>query len=213
MRLGRFFRTCGVLGLMAASVAAAQEPAQPGKDGATIPSTFRSFIVSDKRTDAKDPLNRTNKIHCLVCENNLNPVVAIFSRTVPVAADEPLSKLTGELKKLLAVEKNKAQNFAAFVIFVALDKEFQSDDKRDIFATTVKTFGETVGSGGVVLGLTGQTNDGVKSWSLNKDDDLTVVLYHRMKVIGKPWIFEAGKMSEADIKAILAATEAELAKK
>ena len=215
MRLGRFFRTCGALSLFAATVAVAQQPdpKPAAKDDATIPSTFRSFIVTDKRTDIRDPLNRTDKLHCLVCENNLNPVVAVFARSQPQGADEPLAKLTVELKKLLALEKNKAQNFASFVIFVTLDKEFQSDDKRDLFAAAIKTWGETIGSGGVVLGLTGQSSEAVKAWNLNKEDDITVVLYHRMKPVRQPWKFEQGKMSDADVKAILAATEAELAKK
>ena len=210
MQLGRFLRSCGLLGLFA-GVALAQEPA--AKDGTTVPGTFRSFIVSDKRTDAKDPLNRTDKLHCLVCENNLNPVVAIFARSQPQGAEDPLAKLTVELKKLLAVEGNKAKNLAGFVIFVTLDKEFQSDDKRDQLASAIKTWGNAIGADRVVLGLTGQTSEAVKAWNLNKEDDITVVLYHRMKLVQKPWTFGEGKMTGADIKAIIAATEAELAKK
>lgn len=210
MRIGRHLHFCGLLCVLAsAGVALAQEPkAEP-----LVPSTFRSFIVTDQRTDIKDPLNRTNKLHCLVCENNLNPVIAVFARSVPGKADEPLSKLTAELKRLLGEEKNKAQNFAAFVVFVTLDKEFQSDDKRDDQAIAIKKWGETVAAGPVVLGLTGQTAEAVKNWNLNKDDDITVVLYNRMKVVQKPWTFESGKLGEADIKTIAAATEAELGKK
>ncbi len=217
MRLGRIFRSCTLLGLLTVSIAVAQEPEpKPAKDANTIPSTFRSFVVLDKRTDAKDPLNRTNKIHCLVCENNLNPVVAVFARSQPTreaGVDDPLSKLTVGLAKLLTVDKYKAQNFASFVIFATLDKEFQSDDKRDLYAAAIKTWGEATGVGGVVLGLTGQTSDAVKNWNLEKDNDITVVLYHRMKMVQKPWTFAEGKMTDADVKAILAAAEAELGKK
>ena len=217
MRLGRFFRSCTLLGLLTASISVAQEPdPKPVKDANTIPSTFRSFVVLDKRTDAKDPLNRTNKIHCLVCENNLNPVVAVFARSQPTkeaGIDDPQSKLTVGLAKLLTVDKYKAQNFASFLIFATLDKEFQSDDKRDLFAAAIKTWGEATAVGGVVLGLTGQTSEAVKNWNLEKDNDITVVLYHRMKMVQKPWTFAEGKMTDADVKAILAATEAELGKK
>ena len=34
-----------------------------------------------------------------------------------------------------------------------------------------------------------------------------------MKMVRKPWTFEAGKMGDEDVKAIVAATEAELGKK
>ena len=220
----RFFRYSASVSLLITALATAQQPEpKPGeepkpavKDANTIPSTFRSFIVLDKRTDAKDPLNRTNKIHCLVCENNLNPVVAVFSRSQPskdAGADDPLTKLTVGLAKLLAVDKYKAQNFASFAIFATLDKEFQSDDKRDLYAAAIRTWGEAVGVGGVVLGLTGQSSEAAKNWNLEKDNDITVVLYHRMKMVQKPWTFAEGKMTDADVKAILAAAEAELGKK
>ena len=57
-----------------------------------VPSTFRAFLVTDSRfpplkegegkdaTEVPNPLNRSGKIHCLVCENGLAPVVAIFVR-------------------------------------------------------------------------------------------------------------------------------------
>ena len=220
----RSFRNSFALAFVAATLATAQppepkpgeEPKPAAKDANAIPSTFRSFIVLDKRTDAKDPLNRTNKIHCLVCENNLNPVVAVFARSQPTkdaGADDSLTKLTVGLAKLVALDKSKAQNFAAFAIFPTLDKEFQSDDKRDLFAAAIRTWGEAIGVGGVVLGLTGQSSEAVKNWNLEKDNDITVVLYHRMKMVQKPWTFGEGKMTDADVKAILTATEAELGKK
>ena len=140
--------------------------------------------------------------------------MAVFVRSpAPDGIDNPLSKLAGELKKLIALEKNKAQNFASFVIFTTLDKEFQADEKRDLVAGAIRTWGESIGPGGLVLGLTGQTSEAVKTWKLNKDDDITVVLYHRMKMVQKPWTFAEGKMSDTDVKAIVAATEAELGKK
>ena len=222
MRSARLLRYGAAFAFSTALAAASAQPPEPApgaddskpvvKDAELIPSTFRSFIVTDKRTDTKDPLNRTNKLHCLVCENNLNPVVAVFARSQP-SAEDPLAKLVVELKKLLAVDKYKAQNLASFVIFATLEKDFQSDDKRDLYAGAIRSWGETVGAGGVVLGLTGESNAAVKAWNLNKDDDITVVLYQRMKMVRKPWTFGAGKMADEDVKAIVAATEAELGKK
>ncbi len=229
MRFGRFLPTCTAFVLLAATVATAQppesKPAAP--DANLIPGTFRSFIVLDKRTLPDDALNRTNKLHCLVTENNLNPVVAVFARSVPEkAAGDPLTNLVFELKKL--THARRSQNFGAFAIFVTLDSDFQPDAKRDTAAGAVATWGNSIpewnpmkrdtdkpipGPGSVVLGLAGLTSDAVKKWKLDKDNDITVVLYHRMKLVREPWTFAEGKLTDADVKAILAAAEAELGKK
>ena len=215
--------------LTVSDFAAAQEP-KPGdeppvKEANTVPGTFRSFIVSDKRTDPKDPLNRTNKIHCLVCENNLNPVVAVFARSIPEGADDPLAKLAIELRKMLdapkdaseevkaKVAKNKSKNLAAFIIFTTLDKDFQSDDKGGLAKAAVREWGDKIGNGSVVLGLASKTADAAKGWNLEKDNDITVVFYNRMKLVQKPWTFAAGAMTDGDVKAILAAVETEIGQK
>jgi len=60
--------------------------------------------------------NRQDKMHCLVCENGLAPVIAIFSKSVPKDASDPLAKLLKELQKL--IETNRGDRFASFVIFL-----------------------------------------------------------------------------------------------
>src|SRR4051812_10360557 len=98
MRTSRLF---GMIGLFAAAVAAAPAqdkkdalpPPEPGaKEGGEVPSVFRTYVVYDPRygrpakktvgeKDEKgeprvwDVRDRTGKIHCLVCENGLSPVV------------------------------------------------------------------------------------------------------------------------------------------
>jgi len=236
--------------LFIAMTVLAQEPAKPE---VAVPASFRSYIVMDKRTydgepkivqdtvnkeifkhvyvkePKRDPKNRTEKMHDLVSDNALNPTLAVFSRSTPKAEDA-LAKLTLELRKLMKVEKYKARNFGAFVVFLTLDKEFQQDDKRDEADLAIFNWGNDVGKDnppaidpvskkklpggieGVVLGLSGKASEAVKAWDIGDNDDVTVVLYHRLKVVQR-WKFEAGKFNEDEVKAIIEATEAELKKK
>jgi hypothetical protein len=150
-----------------------------------------------------------------VTESSLNPVVAIFSRTVPKAGD-PIAKLVLDLKILLGKEKYKAMNFGAFAVFLTLDKEFQLDEKRDEAKKAIVDWAAEIGKdggiGGLALGLAGKEADAVKAWNIGADDEIVVVLYHRLKIVQR-WKYEAGKFGEDDVKAIITATEAELQKK
>jgi hypothetical protein len=236
--------------LLAAITAFAQEPAKV--EAPAVPSSFRSYIVMDKRTydgepkivvdpvnmiakhvyvkdPKRDPKNRTEKMHDLVSDNALNPTLAVFCRSTPKAEDA-LAKLTLELRRILRNEKYKAMNFGAYVVFLTLDKDFQLDDKRDEADAAIFNWGTEVGKDnppavdpvskkklpggieGVVLGLAGKSSEPVKAWDIGDNDDVTVVLYHRLKVVQR-WKFEAGKFGDDDAKAIIEATEAELKKK
>ena len=209
MRFGRLIRLCGLFGLTAA-VALAQAPdaAKPG----TTPSTYRSYIVADQRTDIKDVNNRTGKLHCLVDENSLNPVVAVFANKVPTGGDEPLAKLTKKLKELQATYR--AEEFGAFVIFTVLEKDYINDEKADATAEAIKAWANTVQPGGVPLGLTkkpdGKAGDAL-SWGLPVEGT-TVVLYHRHKVI-KRWDLKDDGLTDAVVGEIAAAATGEVKKK
>jgi hypothetical protein len=137
--------------------------------------------------------------------------------------------LTIELRRLMRVEKYKARNFGAFLVFLTLDKDFQQDDKRDEADLAIFNWGNDVGKDnppaidpvskkklpggieGVVLGLAGKASEAVKAWEIGDADDVTVVLYNKLKVVQR-WKFEAGKFTEDDAKAVIAATEEELKK-
>jgi hypothetical protein len=93
---------------------------QPAGVGST-PSTYRSFIVVDERTDAKAPQNRTGKLHDLVNENSLNPVIAVFANAMP-SGDDSTSKLVKKLKDIQSTYKN--DEFGAFVVFAVLDTDY-----------------------------------------------------------------------------------------
>jgi hypothetical protein len=119
-----------------------------------VPSTFRMFLVSDKRfeplrdvegkllkgPDGKDvpnPKNREGKVHCLVCEYGLAPVVATFIRADPgkVGPDSGVGKLLKGVDALIA--KHRADKLAAFVAFLRLD--FKNDKGLPNFEQKVVT--------------------------------------------------------------------------
>ncbi len=186
---------------------------------------FKHVYVKEPK---RDPKNRTEKMHDLVSDNALNPTLAVFSRSAP-KADDALAKLTLELRRVLRTEKYKARNFGAYIVFLTLDKEFQLDAKRDEADIAIVDWGNEVGKDnppaidpiskkklpggieGVVLGLTGKDSEAVKAWEIGANDDVTVILYHRLKVV-KRWTFEAGKFNDDEVKAVIEATEAELKK-
>lgn len=109
-------RTAGLAaGLLLAAAAAAQDtPPPPGQPGGLIPATFRAYMVSDDRfppkektadrPDGRDERNRTDRMHDLVSEYGISPVVAVFVRTDPAKlADSGVVKLAKALDANLKV--------------------------------------------------------------------------------------------------------------
>jgi len=189
-----------------------------------VPSTFRTYVVADQRfemkksADAKtaperDPRDRTEKLHCFVCEHGLNPTLAILTRAEPTE-ESAAAKLAKGLQPL--VNDNRGARLNAFVAFLLLDAEFPGDngrnDKgeftRDIKAGQVKALAEAVKANLVPFSLAAKKSDAVTAWGLTDEQETVVVLYNRMRIV-KKWTFAAGAPSDDDIKAILAATKAE----
>lgn len=146
MRPHRLFGLFGLFGLLAtlSGPALCQDApdANAGQPGSFVSTTFRAFIVADDRwppeVDSKtqkktpDPKDRTNKIHDLVTENGLNPVVAIFVRTDldrlkgdATAGRFAAGKLALEVNNLLTDKAHnglyKGARLAGFVMFLRLD--------------------------------------------------------------------------------------------
>jgi hypothetical protein len=172
-----------------------------------VPGTFRSFIASDQRYPAESVRNRQAKMHCLICEAGLNPVVAVFARTDPatLTADSPLGKLIKALGRPTAdkdpggfVAKNRSANAAAFVLFLTLDKAYPSDDRgeavkglvRDEQAQALRSAAEQLQAPGVPLALAANASPEAEAWKLDPAKEITVVVYNRMK-IAKRWEFAA----------------------
>lgn len=211
MTIGQFVRVVGVLAAAVSPAVAQQLESKPKADG-MIPATYRSYIVFDQRADAKSPQNRTGKLHDLVTENNLNPVVAVFATKLPTGADDPVAKLVKRLKDVHAA--HRADEFGAFVLFAALDRDYVADAKADAAAEAVQAWAGSVQPGGVAVGLTkkpdGKEGDAL-TWGL-APDTTTIIVYNRMKPV-KRWDLPADGLTDAAIDAVIAEANGMLKKK
>ena len=233
------------LGLVALGgfVALAQDP-KVNYPPDVVPATFRAFLVTDSRfppvkegegKDAKDlpnPLNRTGKIHCLVCENGLAPVVAVFVRNEAgsLGADSGVAKLAKNLNAL--IPKYRADKLAGFVMFLNLeggkqsikipgaeggtettltvDKEYpdESYEKRDKYAADIRKLAEAVNTPYVPFGLAPNKSDSVTGWKIGEKDDVTVIVYYKMRMVGQPWRFaKAADLTDEKVAEILKSAE------
>jgi len=223
-------------------------PAQNPKDKAAlpadvVPATFRAFLVTDGRfppvktadgKDEPDPRNRTGKIHCLVCEYGLAPVVAVFVRAdaKTLGQDSGVAKLTKNLNDL--IPKFRADKLAGFVAFLRLeggekaikltaadgtettltvDQEYPDDEKRDVYAEDIRKFANAVAAPNVPFGLAPEKSKAIAAWGVKDTDEVTVVVYYRMRMVGKPWGFaKAADLTDAKIDEILKAAEGAITK-
>lgn len=228
---------------MAAFAALAQDPKSEAKSAIppdVIPSTFRAFLVTDSRfppikeegkPERPNPLNRAGKIHCLVCENGLAPVVAVFVRPEAgaFAADSGLGKLVKGVNAL--IPKYRSDKLGAFVMFLNLDggkksikipgaeggtettltvdQEFPDDEKRDGYVDQIAKFAGGVSAPNVPHGLAANKSDAVSAWKIAEKDDITVIVYHRMRTVGQPYRFaKHSDLTDEKVAEILKATEA-----
>lgn len=235
-------KACRMFGLFGLLVAVAgggrgqdtkpQSTAPPTKSGDVLPSAFRAYLVIDDRFPPKvtpptkpedrDPRDRTNRMHCLVCENGLSPGVAVFVRTdtKTLAPTGGVGRLIEALNGLLP--KYRGDKLAAFVMFlrleggtkavkvknadgtetdVELDLEYPDDEKRDIYATEIRNFANSVKAPNVPFGLAPVKSKAVTAWGIGDNDEVTVVLFNRLRVVNR-WTFKADGPSEAQIAEI-----------
>jgi len=217
----------------------AQDP-KPKLPPDVIPSAFRAFLVTDGRfppiklegkEPQPDPRNRTGKIHCLVCENGLAPVIAIFVRADPqsLVRDKGVADLVLKANKMISKPEYRAYKMAAFVMFLRLEGgiknvtvkmiqdgaeveskidqnlEYPDDEKRDEYASKIRDFATGLNAPNVPFGLAADKSKALDEW-VGKDntDEVTVVVYYRMRTVGKPWRFpKADDLNDEKVNEIL----------
>jgi hypothetical protein len=165
MRIRRMFGMFGVLAAAAAVVAAQDDKAPSGtKPGDVIPSPFRAYLVVDDRfppkvtppvkTEDRDPRDRTNKMHCLVCENGLNPMIAVFVRSdlKTAGATAGVERLAQAMDRLIpAFRGDKLSGFIMFLRLEGVAKDFENaaittslKNPDDTKTGVAVTYGKTV---------------------------------------------------------------------
>ena len=100
----------------------------PPPDGEEITTGFRSYVVAEPRFPKEDVRNRIGKMQDLVTDHGLEPTIAVFSRTIPADAGNPLAALVKKLDELQEVKEFKARRLGAFLVFLALKDEFRKDE-------------------------------------------------------------------------------------
>ena len=234
----------GTFGLFLAIGAFAQEPAPPiastGQKGELVPAPFRAYMVADERfapivagsklPEDRDPKNVTDRIHDLVCEHGLNPVMAVFVRedAKKLTPTSGVGKLATEMNKLMTLPDYRGAKLAGFVIFlkvegpqksvtivnpdksqtvVELDAEYPDDEKRDQYALDIRDLATGFKAPNVVFGLAPAKSKAATAWAIGDEDEVTVVIFNRIRVLNR-WKFkaEAGPTDD-EIKQIIGTVE------
>jgi hypothetical protein len=180
---------CVLVGTAAAMAFPAQDAAKSGPQvGQLVPGPFQAF-------NATGPY--AGRPHCLVCQHGLHPVVLVFARD-PGETDGPVMKLVKALDD--AVEKYRAADLNSFVVF--LNDEVQNVDSRRVLVKRLQDLADGLKLKHVVLAL--DRAAGPKDYNINKEFDVTALLYHKHAVVGNI----AVKKDELDEKKIAEILEA-----
>lgn len=198
-------------------VATAQDKDAPPAKKDEITQGFKAYVIAEPRfgpDDSRNPLGKKprNPVD-LVTEHGLNPVIAVFSRTIPADANAPLANVVRKLDELATVKEYKSRKLGAFVVFLSLNNEFPRDQTRDARIKEISQFAAGVMPKQTTFALAEATVtvEGteqplvpaqVQAFGIDKDDDLTIVFYYKFNVI-KRWRFKAATPpTEADLTAL-----------
>jgi hypothetical protein len=125
--------------------------------------------------------------HCYICDTADHPAVVVFARQL----SDPLGKLVAALDK--AVADNKAAGLRAWVTFL-------SDDETALDPKIVE-WGKKYAIRGVPLGVF-ESLDGPPSYRLNRDAEVTVLLFVNRKIAAN-FAFREGEWTEDRMKDVL----------
>jgi hypothetical protein len=177
----------------------AQDKSEPKvglKPGEFLPGSFHPYNVTGTWAD---------KQHCLVCEYGLDPVVLVFSRQVPEDG-QPLTALLRQLDA--AVAKHHANDrLSGFAVVL-------SDGNLDALKTRLRSLATAKDKElrNIVLAIDSPDRDsGLKTYPLDKDAEVTVLLYSRLKVVAN-YTFAKDKLTAEGVQTILKDVEGKLLK-
>lgn len=147
-------------------------------------------VGENARPKAFFPLNvngpTPDEKQCLVCRNGNNPVVMVFARDV----DPNLTTLIKKVDEVTA--KNTDKKMGSFAVFCTDASELQGKLKELAKKENLSKF---------TLSIDNPT--GPAPYKIDKDADVTVVLYNKSKVIAN-YAFKKGDLTSSDVEKIVA---------
>lgn len=136
------------------------------------------------------PLNingdSAGKKACLYCEAGDDPTVAIFARN---ANDPVLKKLIVAIDE--ATVKHEKAEMHSFAVFCSEDSALEAKLKEVAEKSKLKK---------LVLAIDAEA--GPEKYNINKDADVTILLY-KERVVAANFTFEKGKLSDKDVETVL----------
>src|SRR5689334_9383981 len=72
---------------------------------------------------------------------------------------------------------------------LTVDQEFPDDEKRDDYVAQIRDFANALNAPNVPFGLAANKSDAVSACKIGEKDDITVIVYDRMRIVGQPWRF------------------------
>lgn len=174
----RTLLAAAVVAVLGGAVVAADLKSGP-QPGAKVPGAFHPYNVTGE--DA-------GKTACLYCKGGDSPVIAVFARTGDDA-------MTAKLLKAVdaeTVKHAKAEMFS-FAVFQGDKAKLEPQLKDAAKKAELKT---------TVLAIEDKEDPIPEKYALNKDADVTVVLYVN-RVVKANYSFAKGKLTDKDIEAVV----------
>ena len=172
----RQLAACTIAVAFAVAVQAAELKSGP-QPGEKVPGPFAPLNINGPAAGEKN---------CLYCSNGNNPVAVVFARS----ADCPMTqKLIQELDQ--ATAKHSSCEMGSYVVF--LSDEEKLEDK-------LKEFANKAGLKKIVLSI--DTPTGPAKYKINKDADVTVLLYTQRETKVNH-TFRKGELNEKAIQTII----------
>jgi hypothetical protein len=168
----------GLAVLVAQAMAEEKDSLKSGPQvGESIPGPFHPLNCNGAKAGEK---------HCLVCQNGPNPVAMVFARQV----SEPLTKLIKKLDE--ATARNGDKQMGSFVVFLSDDESLQSK---------LKELAKNERLEKIILSIDNPA--GPEKYNVNRDADVTVILYNQSKVKAN-YAFKKGQFTERAIEKVCA---------
>jgi hypothetical protein len=195
--------------LLSGSFLVADTPASSStaQEGQQLPSPFNVWAVTGERAQ---------HFHDFVTDYGLNPTVAVIALQPPTSPQDPLAVLLQKLNGMVVA--NKDAKLGAYAIFLNLDNPFYQDKDREKKVAEIESLSnkQQLSLTNVSLGLSYPDEKSVKAYGIITRDDpvnmikkheITVLVYHKQKVLKRFVFTEDKKLDDAAIRDVFAAAE------